>query len=224
MYLRVALIAVFECKLTLRRQDIKRAFEVAYAIKRKAKRRQGSPYDELNNPPLVGLLAHSQSLGKGRPSWKLHEAVEGFQDRFADHFCELLDIICVAESATLPLAKSVLVGENLDKEEIEELTRMKLRGAIAAMYVIHDESIPDPKVDFTGAILAGLIHELTYRLAFEDASIRPWADHLSNLGFYGDIGRPIYCSQEALSSAVRRRLRTRRRENDRWSKWNKHLP
>jgi hypothetical protein len=80
------------------------------------------------------------------------------------------------------------------------------------------------KHDFTGSILAGLVHELTYRIAFEDPSIRPWADHLSNLAFYGGIGRPFYCAEEALSDSVRRRLRTTGYETDRWSKWNKFVP
>jgi hypothetical protein len=57
-------VAAFECKLTLRPLDIKRAFETASAIKRKARARSGNPYDELNRPPIVGLLAHAQSLGK----------------------------------------------------------------------------------------------------------------------------------------------------------------
>jgi hypothetical protein len=101
---------------------------------------------------------------------------------------------------------------------------MGLEGAISAMYVIHDEDHSNAEIDWTGAILAGLIDELTYRLAFEDASIRGWADHLSNLGSYLGIGRPMYCAQETLSAGVRRQLLTEGCEDDRWSRWNRHLP
>ena len=137
---------------------------------------------------------------------------------------ELLDIVCVADTATLPLAKSVLVGATLNKDKRDELAEMKVPGAIAAMYVIHDEDMPSTDIDSTGAILPGLINELTYRLAFEDPSIQPWADHITNLGFYGGIGRPLYCSQDVLSAAVRRRLRIDGCDKARWSRWNKYLP
>jgi hypothetical protein len=170
-------VAAFECKLTLRKPDVGRAFEAAYKIKKKIKPRLGTPYSELNSAPIVGLLAHSQSLGKGRGSWKLHEVIEAFQDKYADHPRELLDIICVADTATLPLAKTVLIGPGLRKDEVEDLAERKIKGAVAAMYVIHDEDKPSLGLDFTGAILAGLIYELTFRMAFADLSIRPWADH-----------------------------------------------
>jgi hypothetical protein len=217
-------VAAFECKLTLRKPDVRRAFEAAYKIKKQMKPRLGTPYGELNSSPIVGLLAHSQSLGKGRGSWKLHEAIEAFQDEFADHPRELLDIICVADTATLPLAKTVLIGPGLSKDEAEELAERKVKGAVAAMYVIQDEDLPNSGIDFTGAILAGLIYELTFRIAFEDASIRPWADHLANLGFYGGIGRPIYCAENALSQLVRQELRANGSKPDRWSEWNRYLP
>jgi hypothetical protein len=217
-------VAAFECKLTLRKPDVRRAFEAAYKIKKKIKPRLGTPYGELNSPPIVGLLAHSQALGKGRGSWKLHETIEAFQDKFADHPRELLDIICVADTATLPLAKTVLMGPGLSKDETEELSERKIKGAVALMYVIQDEDRPNSGIDSTGEILAGLIYELTFRIAFEDSSIRPWADHLANLGFYGGIGRPIYCAEDTLSKLVRQKLRINGSESDRWSEWNRELP
>jgi hypothetical protein len=174
----------------------------------------------------VGLLAHSQSLGKGRKSWKLYDTVEKYQDKCSDHPRELLDVICVADAATIVLGKAVLVGNDLTKDELEELKNLGVRAAVAAMYTIQDEEKPNSKlaIDDTGAILAGLVYELTVRLAFEDEAIRPWADHLSNLGFYGGIGRPFYCLDDVLSEPVRKRLNLKGGEADRWSKWNRHLP
>jgi hypothetical protein len=217
-------VAAFECKLTLRPLDIKRAFETASAIKRRARARSGNPYDELNRPPIVGLLAHAQSLGKKNKSSRLYEVIEKYEDKCSDHPRELLDIICVADTATLSLGKHILIGNNLNKNEIEELKSLNAKGAVAAMYVIQDEDKQFTDLDFSGAILAGLIHELTYRIAFEDAAIRPWADHLSHLGFYGGIGRPFYCSENVLSEAVRQQLQTNEDEEDRWSKWSRNLP
>ncbi len=179
-------IAAFECKLTLRLNDIRRAFDTACAIKRKAPSRSGTPYDELNRPPIFGLLA-----------------------------------------ATIVLGKHVLVGKDLSKEELEELEELEgieAEGAVAALYVVQDEDKRHVDLDSSGAILAGLVYELTRRIAFEDTTIRPWADHLSGLGFYGGIGRPLYCSEDVLSEGVRQRLRVEGSNQEPWSKWTRDLP
>jgi hypothetical protein len=135
-----------------------------------------------------------------------------------------LDVICVADTGTLSLGKHILIGDNLDKDEIDELKHLNVKGAVAAMYVIQDEDKRLTDSDFSGAILAGLIYELTLRIAFEDVTIRPWADHLSYLGFYGGIGRPFYCSEDVLSEPVRQQLQCNVDNENRWSKWSRNLP
>jgi hypothetical protein len=215
-------IAAFECKLTLRHEHIKKAFQTACAIKRTARRGTGTPYDELNSMPIYGLLAHSHSFRAKRASWKLYEIVEKHQTGFAKHPRELLDIICVANAATIPLSKHVLIGKDLDQQEREELTEAEGSNLISTMYVIHDED--ETEAYSTGAILAGLIRELTFRMAFEDSSVRDWADHLSYIGVYGGIGRNVYWTEDHLSIEVRRQLKRRGRQTDRWSKWYKYLP
>jgi len=217
-------IAAFECKLTLRRKDVDRAFEVATKIKQKALVRVGTPYDELNGTPIFGLLAHSCSFRGKQASWKLHKLVEKYQTKYARHPRELLDIIRVADTATLPISKHVLVGKDLKADEIAQLKDMEASSLISTMYVIHDEDKRSSDIDDTGAILAGLIHELTFRMGFEDPSVRDWADHLSHLGFYGGIGRPIYWTVDELSVDVREVLNKIGRGTDRWSKWSKFLP
>jgi Domain of unknown function (DUF6602) len=215
-------IAAFECKLTLRKEHIDQAFQRAFEIKKKARKRLGTPYDELNSPPIIGLLAHSHAFRGKKPSWAIHEAVEQFQAKYAEHPRELLDIICVADAATLPLGKDLIIERDLNKDEIEELKEMEAENLISTIYIIHDEDRKNPYD--TGAILAGLMHDLTYRMAFEDTSIRDWADHLSYLGSYGGIGRPVYWTEEELSPEVRRRLKKDGRDSEGWSKWSKYLP
>jgi hypothetical protein len=217
-------VAAFECKLTLRLADIKRAFDAACAIKRNAPSRSGTPFDELNRPPIFGLLAHSQSLGGKDQSLRLYEAVERFSAECADHPRELLDVVCVADTATIVLGKHVLVGKDLSREELQELEEVEAESAVAALYVVQDEVKRHVDLDFSGAILAGLVYELTRRIAFEDSTIRPWADHLSGLGFYGGIGRPLYCSEEVLSEEVRNHLRAEGSSQEPWSKWGRYLP
>ena len=218
-------IAVFECKLTLRTIDIKRAFATASAIKRKAPARLGTPYDELNRPPIFGLLAHSQSLGKTDQNWdRLYKAVQRYAAECSEHPRELLDVVCVADTATIALGKHILVGKGLSQQEVEELAEIEEESAVAALYVVQDETKRHSELDFSGAILAGLIYELTHRIAFEDETIRPWAEHLSGLGFYGGIGLPLYCSEEVLSNDVRKHLKDKGASQELWSKWSRDLP
>jgi hypothetical protein len=132
-------IAAFESKLTLRRNDVRQAFKTASDIKRRTRERKPTPYDELNSPPIFGLLAHSLSLRGDRPSWALHDAVEKYQVEYAQHPRELLDTICVADSATLPLSKTVLIGGDLDNEERDELRELEASALLSTMYVIHEE-------------------------------------------------------------------------------------
>lgn len=167
-------------------------------------------------------MAHSHSFRGNHPSWKIHEIVEAFQTKHAEHPRELLDVICVADAATLPLGKDILIGNDLNKHELETLKEAEADNLISTMYVISDEDKQNPHD--IGAILATLINEITFRMAFDDPSIRDWADHLSYIGIYGGIGRPVFWTEEELSTEVRHRLKTSGRETDRWSKWCGHLP
>jgi len=120
------------------------------------------------------------------------------------------------------MGKRVLIGKDLGKDDREALREANMTGAIFAMYVICEENKED--TFSTGAVLASLIMELTRRLAFTDPGIRPWADHLSCLGIYGGIGRPVFFEEAVLSAAVRSKIRKSGLEDHRWSKWNSSLP
>lgn len=148
--------------------------------------------------------------------------MEQFQTKHIEHPRELLDLICVADAATIPLTKDILIGPDLNQYEIESLKEADGENLISTMYVINEEEKGD--THDVGAILASLVHELTYRMALEDPSIRDWADHLSYIGFYGGIGRPLYWTEDTLSEQVHLRLKKSGREDNRWSKWSKHLP
>jgi hypothetical protein len=149
----------------------------------------------------------------------LYEKIEQYRVKYAQHISELIDVICVAQEATIPLTRHILIGPNLDKDEKEELAEAGSDNLIATQYTIHEEREKDPL--YLGAVLAGFIHDITVRLAFYEASIRDWADHLSHLGFYGGIGRPIYWTEDELSGPVVRRLLKDGGARDRWSKWSR---
>ena len=71
-------VAAFECKLTVRGEHVRDAFQTSALIKRKSEVIQGTPYDELNASPIFGLLGHSHSFRGAVRSWSLHQAVERY--------------------------------------------------------------------------------------------------------------------------------------------------
>lgn len=215
-------LAAFECKLTLRSRDISDAFRNCSKIKRKARHNFGTPQDELCRLPIFGILAHSHDIKAKNGDSRLYEHIERAQNKYAEHLSELIDIICVAEEATIPLDINLLIGSNLDDPHRQDLKDIGIDEAISAMYTIHSEA-DEREISF-GDILAGFIHNLTQRLALHDPTIRDWADHLSYLGAYGGIGRPIYASVDELTKSVVDRLRRDGCENERWSKWFSCFP
>jgi hypothetical protein len=217
-------VAAFECKLTVRGEHVRDAFRTAALIKRKTKPVLGTLYDELNAFPLFGLLGHSHAFRGSVRAWSLHRAVERYQHQFAQHPRELLDVLCVADAATIPVGKNALIGKNLTADERGALADCDATGLISTMYVINAEYTDKTEVDYKGQILASLIHDLTYRMAYRFPDLREWNEHLSALGFYGGIGRPLYWTEDDLSESVRTRLKKVGRESDHWSKWCMYLP
>jgi hypothetical protein len=64
LYLAGGVLAAFECKNTLRRSHLEKAFVNASLIRRLARSRTGTYYDEGFSPILFGLLAHSHECGR----------------------------------------------------------------------------------------------------------------------------------------------------------------
>lgn len=220
-YFAGGVAAAFECKLTLRLRDLRKTFNNAMILKRSIKRKFGTPFDELRTPITYGLLAHSHEIkGDDNRVYALYEAIQREMTRHAEHPRELPDLFCVADTATVPLGITVVHRSDFESDELDALENFDDEFLVDTLYVIHQENL---LVDQTGAILAGLINDLTLRIAAEDANVREWADHLSSLGFYGGIGRPLYWRSDVLSPEVRKKLSKKLVEGNRWSPWNKFV-
>ena len=163
-------IAAFECKLTLRENDIANAFRACSKIKRKSVRVLGTPFDELCRLPIFGVLAHSHDVRTKKGASRLYERIERWQTEFADHLSELIDVLCVAEEASILLSHDILIGPNLDTNEREHLAEAGSDALIATQYTIHSEEDDNP-LDL-GRVLAGFVHDITRRLALPSLLLR----------------------------------------------------
>lgn len=221
LYFAGGVVAAFECKLTLKKEHIRKAFENAVIIKQMLHKRLGNPYDELHQPPLFGLLAHSHVWKKSHDNadQKIHDIIFAYEDAFCSHPREMLDLICVADLGMYILKKAVWVGPHVTKQKIETFGAVDVEDGIETGFWGCQEN-PESGYDSRGDILGTLIFELTSMLAYEDQSLQAFTDYLAGIGIYGGVGRPFFWDRSVLSDAVRLRLNKVGYEKAGvWSKW-----
>ena len=121
LYFAGGVAAVFECKLTLRNEGLRKTFKNAAFIKRMIPAREGSPYDELHKPIICGLLAHSHEWKKkGRAAEnKIFDRIHAYETKYIHHPSDMIDLICVADVATFVLDMSVHLGPVIDEERLD---------------------------------------------------------------------------------------------------------
>ncbi|MGW4141906.1 DUF6602 domain-containing protein [Streptomyces mirabilis] len=92
-YLAPAVVAAFECKLTLTRAHIKKSSNCA-ALLEEMMVREGRPAGEL----YYGVLAHSHSWSQGsNPAYRVHQALSDYAEEFTKRPGQCIDALCVAD-------------------------------------------------------------------------------------------------------------------------------
>jgi hypothetical protein len=229
LYLAGGVVAAFECKLTLRRRDLRKAFSTLRAIKeigaQLPTRREAfaketpSLIRELSSPIICGLLAHSHELGrhpiKPRSYWRAYDVLEAAAYEEAKSPLELPDLICVADLVLLTLSKLVAIGPvrprigGYDEDELST-TYFAQRGT--------------PRGGVWPSIVGGTVFFLLSLLARQRPSLRRLADYYYDTGLQGiATGAPREWPIETLSAEVRKYLRERGGSLDHWSEWSIEL-
>jgi hypothetical protein len=228
-YFSGGVVAIFECKLTLKKSHIKAAFRTAATIKRRAaefahegRDQNAAPYDQLVQLPIGGLLSHSHVWSSDWPSSIIYHKICECDTEFAEHPRELLDVICVADAGTFNLTKNIDIGPSIPPDIRADLHAINFKEAITTSYTIQDEHKTDNfPLDNRGHTLAALIFSLTTRIAWDDPSLRPWAEHLGSLGFFGGLCKPTFWNSEILPAPMLRKIRKGRLNDGRWSRWSR---
>src|SRR5262249_20863415 len=114
-YLAAGVAAAFECKVTLRADDIRSAVENATIIRRLVPERTGSPYKELQSPIIYGLLAHSHEWrrAKSKPVVNIERDLWQADLQYTKHPREMLDMLCVADLAFWNVYKMPWLGPGM---------------------------------------------------------------------------------------------------------------
>jgi hypothetical protein len=188
VYLAGGVLAVFECKLTLRSSHFKEAFACSRFLAEKSRKRWGSPYRELHKPMLHGLLAHSHewtapaSQPAENVSRGLRTALEGL-----DHPRSMLDVVCVSNLGTWTAFKTYVMGStHMDQEHNRFVWQPMFVPFLHALYGEHRQSRNvDGNTPFTN-VGALVVYVLT-RLGRERPDLRPIADFFHSVpGLAGD--------------------------------------
>jgi hypothetical protein len=218
-YFTSGVIAAFECKLTLRKEHLRKFFKNSTLIKRMQECRKGTPYDELHQLPIYGLLTHSHNLTKSKD---IRFVILELLDDIARHYCmhprDLPDILCIADAGTFIMHKEVRIGPFADRDAKEMFCEIDKDGGVSTGYTSHDEDCSSP-IDEKGMILGALIYRITEMMAYEDHNLRPFVDYLSKIGLWIGLGKSTCWDKTVLSREVGNALIQKGYDNNPWSKW-----
>jgi hypothetical protein len=211
-YFAGGVIAAFECKLTLETKHLRKVFENSVAIKKMLPSRKGTLYDELFQLPIFGLLAHSSKLRKD-----IADTLRDHTFQYCQHPRELPDVFCVADTVIYACTKSIYIGSHCSEDARDSFEGLDKDGGIATGYVCYRED--EDRTAYGGEVLGMLISCLTDRMAFEDPSLRGFADYLFDISFLQGVFRETLWKQSTLSMEIIRHLFKEGYQEERWSRW-----
>ncbi|OLU12934.1 hypothetical protein BVH01_21435 [Pseudomonas sp. PA1(2017)] len=224
-YLAGGVVAAFECKLTLKTAHLKKIFSNASKIKRLYKPRTGTPYHELHQPIIYGVLAHSHSWKKGKEgcAFTILRSILKNQYQDIEHPREMLDIIAIADTATYKLNKEVLIGPSIPEQEFQNgfFSDSDLTDGVGVGYTCGWDESSKP---WYGTTLGRLVCYLMERMAYEDPSLRPMAEFyvMSDLDTGGISCPDLWKSDAVFTDHVLNELRTVGTDENKWSLRSTH--
>ena len=229
-YLVGGVAAAFECKTTLRKGHIRKATETCAWLKSRLPIREGTPYRELHSPALFGLLAHSQALRKDSAhaiETAFDELIDADQ-RFAKHPREMLDIVCVADTATWAAIRLTWSGPQTWGKPAWDRFRVKQslpeEGVSETGFICESRDHPKQADDFT--TVGAFLSHLFIKLAWEHPEMRSLAQYFFQAGAVGSgRGNRRVWPRGIYTEAVQSRILQGKVTSGgwRWNEWTSHF-
>ena len=226
LYFAGAVLAAFECKLTLRKRHLKKIFNTSKYIKNIEEKDAKTPYQEFNSRIIYGVLAHSHDWGKGTLEKKVFSLLENvckeYETQELDIY-ELVDVICVSDAATYALGKHMHYGDGDDEEGKEMMQELETDAVLSVGYNAHwvDEGDPFGR---NGTIHGTFIIYLMRKLAYFDHSIRNLTQYLKETDIEGaSIGRISSCPIDIDQKLIEENFKLSGGEDNFWNEWGKEL-
>lgn len=225
VWLANCVVAVFECKTTLRATHITDSADRCRRFKALFRRRSGSPARELRSSLIYGILAHSHAwkAPASNPSKNVDQSLQQLIGE-ANHPADLIDLVCVADVGCWN--GTIMPRYDADWNPPNAAYLRSLFGSswgpISSMI---RSTVDDANQNEAFQPVGGMLAYLTQRLAWEDSSIRDLADYYRLANLWGQGSGPMrYWSQSILSDEVRQKITAGMITNGReWSEWEAAL-
>lgn len=214
VYLSSGVVAVFECKLTLRRRDVSKAVRRAAEFQRAQAFKQGTPREDLFSHITYGLLAHSSDIpGRKDDQDPISISLWNAAEEHVQHPRELLDLICVADRQAWFATKHVFRGP---------------RSNDPASHVIHTSQMEASRSDAAASRhlpVGAFLTKALNRLTLEDHRLAAIAGAMNAGGLVpAASGRVRQWEVDCLSPAVRAQLSSHPRSKYTFEDWSLHWP
>ncbi len=164
LYLADAVLAAFECKLTLKATDLMKLYNNSVKIRSLLSHNlKPTIYDEIQSPILYGLLAHSHNWKKDentikKIAIKIHEN----DALILTHPIQIPDFICIADTGCWLAIKSPLPQMSVDR-----VLRKDYQKIIMTSYMCEQAKYLDKKfhannhVEPIGTAIKGIVSKLS---------------------------------------------------------------
>ena len=182
-YLSKGVVAVFECKTTLRKENIRELFDNAKKLQRIIGQDAGTPRKELQSRIFYGLLAHSHDWKRdnSKPKENVTKIVEECLSTMIEHPIEMPDMLCVADLGIWRSFKLIippqplLCSEDVEKNREEGFDRLTVRSGYTESTSSTEMYTP------VGAMVFQILEELAWKYS----GMRNICDYMRKLGVEG---------------------------------------
>ncbi len=119
-----------------------------------------------------------------------------FYRALCNHPRNLLNVICIADTATYTLNKNICIGKYIDKCGKEILLESGFKKTVATGYFIPIENfVKENDYCSKGELFSALLSKLMLHMGFSDHSLHRIADYISSSVCPGGIGKLIYWNE-----------------------------
>lgn len=175
------IIAMFECKTTLRREDIKKTFQNSERLSNHFEHLKGTFRNELNRPFIYGMICHSHEW-KGKNSNPVDNISNALNDNLAEitsHPRNMLDFLCVADLGFWKSLKSIQSASEYTMSKVNN-TDFKPTGTTQTAYMCHADKVTVPNQTFSPQ--GNLLSFLFQRLSWQFDGLKPLSQLFSKSG------------------------------------------
>lgn len=221
LYLAGGVLAVFECKITLKSKHIEEFVKNSIELKEHLHKRVGTPYRELQSSIIYGLLAHSHSWkgDNSTPVKNIEKKLRECDNSYIKHPIQTPDIICVADLATWRISKITFIGPKQVPDWKNMIRIYGENGSATTAYLCHSNELGQTE-SFTpiGAMLTSLLT----KLAWEYPNLRTFASYfeLTNIQGTGE-GINRKWDSSIYSNKIRENVEAGQLSNGKlWDEWS----